>query len=193
MDPQKLNGTIQQKKRNFLIQIQPADYDSKSLIFNHNGFLTYVSSSMFTWAKATWECTHLREHIRPLSKHGSDVAHLSPARPPHMHDLYKSGHHDNSDTRKTSEDLDKFKVTKGKQTLEKSCKVNQLTIEDLWNVLASRSFWKRQESLCCLPSFVMLQSCLGPMLALHHVLFKEGLVCSRLHWEVCETWNSLRL
>lgn len=118
MAPQKLNATIQQKKRNLLIQIQAADYDSKSLICDHNGVLVYVSSSMFTWAKATWECTQLRELIRPLSKHGTDVAHLSPARLPHMRDLYKSCHHDNSDTRKTSEDLDKFKVTRGKQTLE---------------------------------------------------------------------------
>lgn len=70
-------------------------------------------------------------------------------------------------------------------------------MERQWQIVGTRylngSLWKRQESLWCLPYLVMLHGRLRPLLALRCVLFKQGLVCNRFLFKVCEAWNSVAL
>lgn len=58
---------------------------------------TMYCSYMFAWARVTWECIRLRESAQD---HWANTQHLSWARPPHMRDLCRSCHRDESDTRK---------------------------------------------------------------------------------------------
>lgn len=176
---------LNKRKRNFLIQFQ-----AEQIIIQRAWHLTAMSSPILHLCllerRAIWECTRLKEHTRLLSKHVADVAHLSPARPPHMRDLYKSCHRNKSDTQVKKKNIWMIPACRvqGRSQYKQDTpvRVNRGNNGgDHWNVLPQQKpLKKRQESLWCLPSFVMLQGWLGPVLALHPVLFSEGLVCSRL-------------
>lgn len=154
------------------------DCAATSLIFNRNGFPLHVSPSMFVWTRATWECSRLKEHTRPLSKHVTPE--LSPpathAWPLSRLSQWQIRHKKNF----WGSPPCWFKAAQYKEKL--LSEFIEGTIVDLWNVLPQQKPLRKTSITMLFALLRHVTRCLVPVLALRHVLFKESLVCSRLLW-----------
>lgn len=98
-----------------------------------------------------------------------------------MRDLYKSCHRDKSDTRQTSEDPGLAGLGPLSANRHFSQELIEGTMEELLERATPTEAFERDKNHCgvCRP-LSCYKVVLGLVLALHHVLFREGLVRSRL-------------
>lgn len=116
---------------------------------------------------------------RNTQDHWANMQHLSSALLPHMHDLCRGCHSDKSDTRKPCE-VSNLLIQGSSVQRQTSVRGHQGNNGGPLERATPTEASKKASITMVFALLCHVTRCLGPVLALRYVLFKESLVCSRL-------------